>query len=88
MLKDVDQECFVLTVCPQKNVPPLLTTLTLNMSFISPPKPIRELHELHLYMMKICFIYLKTSLWHVLSFLKKISELHSTFQALVQKPQV
>lgn len=56
--KVVYQECFV-----HKTVSPL-TTLPLNMSFNSPPKPIRELH---LYMKKICFIYLKTSKMHVMA---------------------
>lgn len=88
MSKVVYQECFVFDSLSTKTVFPLLTTLTLNMSFNSPPKPRRELH---LYMKKICFIYLKTPLMYIMAcivLLKKISELHSTFQALVQKPQV
>lgn len=56
MSQCVYQECFVLEFVRKTICPPLLTTLTLNMSFISPSKPIRELH---LYMKKICFIYLK-----------------------------
>lgn len=87
----VYQECCVLTGCPQRRFfSLLLTTLKLNTSFIR-HQSLQYMRITSIQKKKIRVIYLKTSSMYIMAsivLLKKISELHSTFQALIQKPQV